>query len=165
MSTRRKLVELDVDIDEAPVGEDVRRWPDTAGSGCHSSDISVTHLSPSSRRNPRYLHRSSSVGQCRRTTGLSRSPIRTDLGGLVDDKLAPNVGQWWETEEQDRNKRSTAPQVVCGLLERPRRARNKLAPNMRPWWMRRKPERSTATTRNIFCGLMERPWWLMEEWN
>ena len=34
----RKLVELDVDTDEAPVGEDVRRCPDVAGSGSPSPD-------------------------------------------------------------------------------------------------------------------------------
>ena len=36
ISTRRKLVEQDVDTDEAPVAEDVRRWPDAAGSGSPS---------------------------------------------------------------------------------------------------------------------------------
>ena len=38
ISTRRELVEQDVDADEAPVGEDVRRWPDAAGSGNPSTD-------------------------------------------------------------------------------------------------------------------------------
>ena len=36
--TRRKLVEQDVDTDEAPVGEGVRRWPNAAGSGSPSLD-------------------------------------------------------------------------------------------------------------------------------
>ena len=52
ISTRRKLVEQDVDTDEAPVGEDVglRRWPDAAGSGSpfpdsvRCSSISFTHF-------------------------------------------------------------------------------------------------------------------------
>ena len=38
ISTRRKLVEQDVDTDEAPVDEEVRRWPDAAGSGNPSPD-------------------------------------------------------------------------------------------------------------------------------
>ena len=38
MSTRRQLVKPDVDTDKAPVGEDVRRRPDTAGSGIPSPD-------------------------------------------------------------------------------------------------------------------------------
>ena len=42
MSTRRKLVESDVDTDEAPVGVDVRRWQDTAGSGSPSPDSSIS---------------------------------------------------------------------------------------------------------------------------
>ena len=33
ISSRRKLVEQDVNTDEAPVTEDVSRWPDAAGSG------------------------------------------------------------------------------------------------------------------------------------
>ena len=37
ISTRRKLVEPDVDTDEATVGENVRRWPDAAGSGSPST--------------------------------------------------------------------------------------------------------------------------------
>ena len=32
ISTRRKLVEPDLNTDEAHVGENVRRWPDAAGS-------------------------------------------------------------------------------------------------------------------------------------
>ena len=43
MSTRRKLVQPDVDIEEAPVGEDIRRWLDTARSGNPSPDY--IHLS------------------------------------------------------------------------------------------------------------------------
>ena len=38
MSTRQQFVEPDVDTDEAPIGEDVRRSPDTAGSGSPSPD-------------------------------------------------------------------------------------------------------------------------------
>ena len=38
ISTKRKLVEPDVATDEAPVGDDVRRWPDSAGSGRPSPD-------------------------------------------------------------------------------------------------------------------------------
>ena len=41
---RRKLFERDVNIDEDPVGEDVRHWPDAAGSGRLSPD-SVRRLS------------------------------------------------------------------------------------------------------------------------
>ena len=43
MSTRRHPVEPDVDTDEAPVSEDVRRRPDTADSGSPSPDS--IHLS------------------------------------------------------------------------------------------------------------------------
>ena len=39
MSTKRQPVESDVDTDEVPVGEDVRRWPDTTDSGCPSPDF------------------------------------------------------------------------------------------------------------------------------
>ena len=38
MSTRRNLVEPDVDIIAAPVDESVRRWPKTAVSGSPSPD-------------------------------------------------------------------------------------------------------------------------------
>ena len=92
ISTRRKLVEPDVDTGEAPVSEDVRRWPDAAGIGSPLRTKSVARPSPSNRRSPRYPHRSSSsAGQCGRTTGLSRPPLRTELEGLVDDKLNFNI--------------------------------------------------------------------------
>ena len=84
MTTRRKLVEQDVDTDEAPVGEDVRRWPDAAGSGSPSSD-SVRRSSISFKTKEPTLSSSGLAvgGQCGRT-GLSRPPLRTRLGGLVD---------------------------------------------------------------------------------
>ena len=79
-----KLVEPDVDADEAP--EDVRRWPDAAGSGNPSPD-SVRRSSISFK--PKESTLSSSVvvvgRQCGRTPGLSRPSLRTGLGGLVDD--------------------------------------------------------------------------------
>ena len=40
MSARRELAEPDVDADEDDVGEDVRLWPDIAGSGNPSPDSS-----------------------------------------------------------------------------------------------------------------------------
>ena len=55
---------------------------------------SIAHPSPSNRRSPRYLHRLSSAGQCRRTTGLSRPPLRTGLGGLFDDSITAEEMQW-----------------------------------------------------------------------
>ena len=47
---------------------------------------SVARPSPSNRRSPRYLLRSS-AGKRGRTTGLSRPPLRTELRGLVDDSF------------------------------------------------------------------------------
>ena len=86
ISTRRKLVEPDVDTDEAPVGDDVRRWPDAAGSPSPDS-VRRSYISFKPKE-PRYLRRSSSsAGQRGRTTGLSRPPLRTGLRGLVDDEV------------------------------------------------------------------------------
>ena len=86
ISTRRKLVEQDVDTNEAPVGEDVRRLPDAAGNGSPSPD-SVRCSSISFK--PKEPTLSSSVvvvGRAMQTpTGLSRPPLRTGLGELVDD--------------------------------------------------------------------------------
>ena len=56
--TRRKLVNPDMNNDKAPIGEDVRHWPDLAGSG-----------SPS----PNSVHRSS----------ISFKPKETTLSALV----------------------------------------------------------------------------------
>ena len=84
MSTRRKLVEPDVNTDEAPVSEDARRWRDTAGSGSPSPD-SINRSSISFKPKEPTLS-SVVVGRAiQSTTGLSRSPLGTELGRLVDD--------------------------------------------------------------------------------
>ena len=77
ISTRPKLVEQDVDTNEAPVGEDVglRRWPDAAGSGSPSPD-SVRCLSISFK--PKELTLSSSVIVIGRTM-------------QTDDRLVPTT--------------------------------------------------------------------------
>ena len=61
MSTRRKLVERDVDTDEAPVSEDVRCWLDTASSG------SVHHSSISFKQKESTLSSSVVVGRAMQT--------------------------------------------------------------------------------------------------
>ena len=78
ISTKRKLVEPDVDTDEAPVGEDVRRWPDAAGSGNPSLD-SVRRSSISFK--PKEPTLSSSVvvvGRAMRTDGRLVPTTRKD---------------------------------------------------------------------------------------
>ena len=71
ISTRRKLVEPDVDTDEAPVGEDVRRWSDAAGSG---------------RTSPDSVHRSSISFEPKEPT-LSSSVVVVGRASRTDDRL------------------------------------------------------------------------------
>ena len=71
ISTSWKLVEPDVDTDAAPVGEDVRRWPDAAGSGSPSSDS---------------VRRSSISFQPKEPT-LSSSVVVGDRATRTDDRL------------------------------------------------------------------------------
>ena len=71
MSTRRKLVETDVDTDKAPVGDDVRRWPNTAGSGSPCLD--------SVRR--------SSISFKPKEPTLSSSVVVVGRGMRTDDRL------------------------------------------------------------------------------
>ena len=75
MSTRQKLVEPDVDTVEAPVGEDVRRWPDTAGSGNPSPD-SV---------------RGSSISFKPKEPTLSSSVVVVGRAMRTDDRLVPTT--------------------------------------------------------------------------
>ena len=66
MSTRRKLVEPDVDTDEALIGEDVRRWPNAAGSGSSSPDF-VRRSSISFKPKEPTLSSSVVVGRAKQT--------------------------------------------------------------------------------------------------
>ena len=110
MMTRRKLVESDVDTEEAPVGEDVWHWPDTAGSGSPSPD-SVHRSSISFKAKEPTLSSSVVVGRAMRTDDrLVPTTLRTGLGGLVDDKLAPQRGAM---VERRRNRRVGREQPHC----------------------------------------------------
>ena len=75
ISTRRKLVEPDVDTDEAPVGEDVQRWPDTPGSGNPSPDS---------------FHRSSIYFKPKEPT-LSSSVVVVGWAIRTDDRVVPTT--------------------------------------------------------------------------
>ena len=75
ISTRRKLVEPDVNTDEAPVGEDVRRWPDAVGSGSPSPD--------SVRR--------SSISFKPKDPTLSSSVVVVGRAMRTDDRLVPTT--------------------------------------------------------------------------
>ena len=72
---RRKLVEPDVDTDEAPVDEDVRRWPDATSSGSPSPD--------SVRR--------SSISFKPKEPTLSSSVVVVGRAMLTDDRLVPTT--------------------------------------------------------------------------
>ena len=71
MSTRRQLVEPDVDTDEVPVGEDVHRWLDTSDGGSSYRD---------------FIHRSSISFKWKEPTSIS-----IDIGRALqtDDRLVP----------------------------------------------------------------------------
>ena len=114
ISTRRKLVEPDVDTDEAPVGEDVRRWPDTADSGSPSLD-SVRRSSISFKQKEPTLSSSVVVGgQATRTddrllvsttpkdgcTRAGRGQIGAQRGAMMDEEGAG---------EEERSSREDLP--------------------------------------------------------
>ena len=75
ISTRRKLVEPDMDTDEVPIGEDVRRWPDAAGNGNPSMD--------SVRR--------SSISFKPKEPTLSSSVVVVGRAMRTDDRLVPTT--------------------------------------------------------------------------
>ena len=77
ISTRQKLVEPDVYTDEAPVGDDVRRWPDAAGSGSGSP-------SPDSVRR-------SSISFKPMEPTLSSSVVVVGRATRTDDRLVPTT--------------------------------------------------------------------------
>ena len=73
---RRKLVEQDMDTDEAPVGEDVRRWPETAGTAGSPSPDSV---------------RRSSISFKPKEPTLSSSVVIIGRAMQTDDRLVPTT--------------------------------------------------------------------------
>ena len=75
ISTRRKLVEPDVDTDEAPIGEGVRRWLDAAGNGSPSPD---------------WVRRSSISFKPKELT-LSSSVVVVGRAMRTDDRLVPTT--------------------------------------------------------------------------
>ena len=95
-STRRKLVEPDVDTDEAPVGEDVRCWPDAAGSG---------NLSPDSVR------RSSITFKPKELT-LSSSVVVVGRVMQTDDRLVPTTPK---DGAMRAGRRQYNKNIICGF--------------------------------------------------
>ena len=95
ISARRKLVEPDVDTDEAPVGEDVCRWPDVAGSGSPAPD-SV---------------RQSSISFKTKEPTLSSSVVVVGWAMRTDDRLV-------STTPKDEARRAGRRQVgaQCGAM-------------------------------------------------
>ena len=142
ISTRWKLVEPDVDTDEAPVGENVRRWPDAASSGSPSPD-SVRRSSISFK--PKEPTLSSSVvvvGRAMRTddrlvpttpkdgaTRAGRRQIGTQRGAMMDEEgvgeedINRTAGRLWpfaKTDDMAAGQRTEEPDVVDdGIGDRP----------------------------------------------
>ena len=133
MSTRRKPIEPDVDADEAPVGEDVRRWPDAAGSGNPSSN-SVRRSSISFKPKEPTLYSSVVVVVRAMRVEDRLVPTTPKDGAMTADRRQIGAPRGAMMDEEGAERRTaTAPQVVCDPLERPNWARKKLVPNVVQW--------------------------------